>query len=171
MAVMVTSSEGGEFQIPDEGTYVLELTQVGEPRTEPNQFWHPKGDQDESDRPMRTSIYLQFEVAESPDDEDQIGLDLREYYTLSLGNEKMPSKLRPVVTAFLGRPVEDDDELDLEDFLSQRIRGTVTHGIKKNGDTKAMLEAPLPLRKKKAKPAPPPPVEDDDDTDDDPFPQ
>jgi hypothetical protein len=154
-----------EYQLIDEGFYVFELTQVREAKAEDNPF--KKGT-------MRITVPLEWTCR---DDDDFAGETVLQYYTLSLGSAEYPSKLRPFAAALLGRAVTEQDEdegVDLDDFVGTRIKATVKHYTKQDGSVGAKLESPLPIKRRSEKPkaeAPPPVPADDDDDDLGPFAQ
>ncbi len=143
MALLLSNSVGGDYEMPDQGVYTFELTLVNEPRTEPDIFNEGK---------ERTTVCLEWTIR---DDDDFGGTMVRQYYTLKLGNNDYPSKLRPFVKAMLGRDIEDDEEVDLDGMTGKSIQATITHKPNKAGAMRAHIEAPVPIRKKKGqKPLP-----------------
>lgn len=169
MATVARGSTAPEFAPIDEGFYVFQLTEVREEETSENPFKRGA---------MRTQVPLEWTCRGSADPDDDAGDafagdTMIQYYTLSLGSPEYPSKLRPFVAALMGREVTPEDEeegIDLEEFLDRRIRATVTHYAKKDGSKGAKLESPLPYKRKRdaAKaPEPPPPPDDEADDDDD----
>lgn len=154
MPTIAKSSQTTDYPVPDEGVYVFELKAVREPTTAPNTFPGREGT-------MRTSVPLLWVVR---DDEDFGGMEVLNFYTLTMGNTQMPSKLRPFVKAMLGREIDDEnDAIDLEGLVGRRIQATVSHYTKNNGTIGAKLESPIALRKRRSKPAPEPVAESDDD--------
>lgn len=136
----------GEYQIPDEGSYVAEFTAYGEAQV--SQFDANK-----------QRIELTFTIV---DDEDFEGLEIKQWFGLTMHEQ---SKMYPVVKALIGGDVDPDEEIDLEDLIGKRCQITVTHTTKPRKDgtgeaTYANIDSATPLRRKKK--AATQPADDDD---------
>ena len=140
----------GDWVLPDVGFYTFELTDVREPRTEPNPF---------KEGEMRTSIALEWTIR---GDEEFDGVDFLNFYTLSL-HEK--ANLTPFVLALRGgKAFEEDEDLDLEEYIGRKIQGTITHREKKDkSGFRPIITSPVPFKAKKRRPAPVVVEEDEDE--------
>lgn len=147
-----------EFIVPEDGVYRCELTQVKDP--EPSRFANDAGE-----FPLRFEAVWTIRDEESEYD----GVTVREWFNFdSCTHEK--SKFYPFLKALLGRDYdeEEDEDLDLEDFVGKHVMLTLTATTKKDGRVFSKPTGAAPIRKKKAT-APPPPkkkaVEPDEDED------
>jgi len=157
MATLLFNSTGGDYEMPDEGVYIFELTNAGETRTEPDIFNEGK---------ERTTIPLEWTIR---DDDDFDGTMVRQYYTYKIGNPDYPSKLRPFVIAIVGHDIQDGEDVDVYAMVGSRIQATIKHKPNKSGVMRAHIEAPVPIRKKKGQKTLPTVMPEDDpfETEDD----
>lgn len=169
------SSDAADFEIPDENVYVFQLTEIGEPRVEPNPFY--KEGEPESKR-ERCNIRLDCTVYQTVGGDDELrGVMVRHYSGSAPGNEmgsdQYPTKLRGVAEAILGRKLEPKESVDSDQLINGYFTATLKHKTKKDGGIKAVIESPMPYRqqgtgqggrRRQAPPPPPPPVDEEFDT-------
>ena len=130
MAIIATKGQGGNFELPPEGTFQGVIFAV----------W---------DGGIHTEIY---DGKENRLHKIKIGIELDELYTsgqyagsritrypeytLSVGSK---SKLLPVIESLLGRALSDDEKegFDVESLIGRNCTVTIMHKLAKNGRTYA----------------------------------
>lgn len=121
-----------DFEIPDEGSYILKMTGVASTFTHP-----PKKPGDSED----TSYNFQFVIDDDSTDWD--GVEVRSWFP-----EKYTDKNKTglLFQAILGGG-EIPEELELADLLNKNFRATIRHEVSaKNGNTYAKIESPIAIR-------------------------
>lgn len=137
------SESTGDFIVPEPGAYNVEFTDFEGP-LESTKF------------PGSQSVKLEFEIL---DDEEFEGVKIKQYYGWSM--HKSRSRLYPVVKAMMGRDIEDDEDVELDDLIGAKVVATLSVGERpdRNDPSKkftfAQIDSIAPVRKKKqdARPA------------------
>jgi hypothetical protein len=144
-----------DFEIPDEGSYILKMLGIASSHTHP-----PKKPGDPED----VSHNFQF-VIDDPDT-DWDGVEVRSWFPERYTDK---NKTGLLFQAILGGG-EIPEELELEDLLNKPFRATIRHEVStKNGNTYAKVESPIAIRSKGAgrrrgqAELPVTPVDDDDE--------
>jgi hypothetical protein len=75
------------------------------------------------------------------------------------------SKMYAWVQALMGRPIEDGEEIDLDDLVGRQVMIDVDHKQTERGTFERIAGLRPVRRKKKQQPEPEPEVEDDEDDD------
>jgi hypothetical protein len=171
MAVLSRQS-ADDFEIVDEGHYTFEWMRGGdahngEPYEEPNIFYDPSKPDNNKNKKSRWSVVVDFYVR---DNEDWEGEFVRMWFNPTMGTIEYPSAMRPFVAAALGLKadeIDDEADYDTDDCETRRFQAMCVHKAKKNGGVKAVLEAPVPLKRagssraqRRLQAVEPPPVED-----------
>lgn len=148
-------SEGGDFELPAKGNYIIEFLGVTDTKDWPKTT---QGGQnifdDDGNQVMETSLTLQFRIDE--DDEDYPGVEFRDYFPLRVTAKNKSGWLW---AAFWGC---DPEELPsplprVRDFIGKKASATLMHRNASNGNTYAKIKSAVPLKKKRRQA----PVEDD----------
>lgn len=141
-------SEGSDFELPDEGSYIIEFRGVIDKREFPNDK-DPNG-------PPDVSLTLQFAIDE--DDEDFPGVEFRDYFPLRVTAKNKSGRLW---AALLGVKPEDLPQPlpRTSGMIGNRCNANLIHRTANNGNTYPKIAGVSPLRKKRARPT----VEEDDD--------
>lgn len=131
------SESTGDFVVPEDGIYTMELIGFDEPV-------------ESAFDPEKQRIKLKFQIVE---DEEYDGVEVHQWYGLSM---HIRAKLYPVIKALRGgEDIDEDEEVDLEDLIGKKIQGTLEQITKPRRDdasqtaTFANLVAASPLRRKK----------------------
>jgi hypothetical protein len=142
------SEGGGDFELPDEGSYIIEFRGVIDKREFPN-------DKD-PDGPPDVSLTLQFVIDE--DDEDFPGVEFRDYFPQRVTAKNKSGRLW---AALLGVKPEELAERGIprtSEMVGNRCTANLIHRNASNGNTYPKIAGVSPLRRKKARPV----VEEDD---------
>lgn len=145
-----------DFEVPEPGVYTLEFIGHGEVTQVPS-FNDPNKMQDR----IRLDFHVtDFDYDPDEDERDWNGVRVSDFFTVSL-HEK--AKLTPVVVALRGGvPIEDDEDVSLEDLIGKQLMATLERTEK--GYAKIVSAAPVRRKKKKATmPVTPDPFADDED--------
>ncbi len=125
-------SAGGDYEIPDEGSYIFKMTGIaGEREHDPKKPGDPKD----------VSINFQF-VVDDPDS-DWDGVEVRSWFPQRYTDANKTGKL---FAAILGVS-ETPEDIDLDDLLGKPFRATLLHTTK-DGRTYPKLETPIAIRPK-----------------------
>lgn len=168
MIITGSASTAAEFDCPPQDVYTLELVGHEEQPVKPG--YNNDTNIDEY------SVRLFFKIVDHPydpdeDDTDWNGTEIRQFYTwqrYDKAEQKMystylseKSKAYAIFSALLGRPVTEDDEIDLEAFEGRRVKATIVENKKGWPDIQSPVKARSP--KRRAKPVPAPEPDDDDE--------
>lgn len=149
-----TPTASGDVECPPHDTYVLELKTIGEFHDKPS-FENPEIIQVQS---KWTFEVVDFEYDEDVDEKDWNGTQVADYLvffrkhpdgTTKESWKSDRSNAYKMIGAFLGRPPEDGEDIDLQEFVGKRIKATVAP--KASGWPK--ISAPMPHKAKKRRTA------------------
>lgn len=149
-----TPTASGDVECPPHDTYILELVKIGEFHDKPS-FENPEILQVQSKWDFRV---VDFEYDEDVDEKDWNGVIVSDYLvffrkhpdgTTKESWKSDRSNAFKMITAFLGQPPEDGEDIELEEFVGKRIKATVAP--KASGWPK--ISAPMPYKAKKRKTA------------------
>jgi hypothetical protein len=123
---------GGDWELPDEDTYVVEFLGVVAMKDFPN-----------NDGGVDTSLTLQFIIR---DDESEFdGVEFRDYFPLKVTDKNKSGKLW---AALWGGELPDAMP-KTGAFIGRKAKATVTHRVASNGQTYPKIASVVPLREKK----------------------
>lgn len=155
MGLAFPKPKNADFKLVGEGLYLASLKHIGEPEKKTSEKY---GDSVQ----VRLVWLIEGVLDDEEDNEEFIGEEVWDFCTWSTGKK---AKLRARIDALLGRPFEDDEDLNVDDVLGKRVKLNVEHYTKGNGDTGQKVASALAYRTKKKRR----PVEDDEDGDEIPF--
>ncbi len=148
--IVLDYSDGGDFTLPDEGSYIIEFLGVIDtkdwPRTDKG--GNPVYDED-GQAVMDTSLTLQFRIEE--DEEDYPGVEFRDYFPLRVTAGNKSGRLW---AAFWGVPIADLPKPmpKVAQFVGRQARANIIHRDAKNGNSYAKIASVVPLKKKRQAP-------------------
>jgi hypothetical protein len=125
-----TPQASGDVECPPSDVYVLELVTIGAFHEKPS-FENPEIIQVQSKWDFKI---VDFEYDEDVDDRDWNGVTVSDYLvffrkhpdgTTKESWKSERSNAYKMITAFLGKPPEDGDDVDLQSFVGKRIKATV----------------------------------------------
>lgn len=147
-----TPTASGDVECPPHDTYVLELANIGAFHDKPS-FENPEIIQVQSKWDF---TIVDFDYDPDVDDRDWNGVTVSDYLvffrkhpdgTTKESWKSDRSNAFKMISAFLGRPPEDGEDIDIEDFRGKRIKATVAP--KASGWPK--ISAPMPHKAKRRK--------------------
>lgn len=149
---LLSQQNSDDFEIVDEGFYTWEWVRGGDahnglPYEEANTFFDPSKPEGPKNKKTRWQMVVDFYVRDNPDWEGEF---VRHWFNPTMGNVKYPSAMRPFVAAALGikaDEIDDDVQYDTDDCEGRRFQGMCVHKAKANGGVKAVVEAPVPLKR------------------------
>lgn len=162
-----TAPTGGDVECPPEDVYTLELVEFGDFQEKPDTF-NPGWVNIQSRVEFKV---VDFDYDPDEDDRDWNGAKVADFYVFfkrdAEGNEKETWKSEransnKLLTALLGRELEEGEDIDLPELVGRRIKANVAP--KESGWPK--ISNPIKARQRKAttkKPTGPNPYEDDDE--------
>lgn len=129
-----SKSIGGDFELPEEDTYVFVLTGIADT------FTHPPKKPGEQ---PSTSIQFQFQIAD--DESDWDGVEVRDWFPEKFTDRNKTGEL---FAAILGTK-ETPDDLDLPDLQNKPFKASLKHSVSpKDGKTYPKLTSPIAIRPK-----------------------
>ncbi len=145
-------TETSEFPLVPEGLYLFRLKSME------NMGLGASFDGKEPKERVRWIFEIEEVISGDDESEDFVGQDFHAWtsYTMNI-----KSTMYKWATALLGREIDKDEEVGVDDLLGKRGRANVEHYEKKSGDTGHRIASMI--KNKAPKKPKPVPVEDDDD--------
>lgn len=91
------------------------------------------------------SIERVIDSNEPEEAEELVGEEFWAWTSITMGRK---ATMRAYVEALLGRPVEPDEEITTDDLLGKRLKATVAHYQKQNGETGSKISGVVPYKAK-----------------------